>query len=68
MAQNSFFMETIDCEAMKAAPTPTVISVITASLARNITLKTTQTFLSVMNQFNHTVEYRFNVPLHYTDI
>ena len=35
-AQNSFFMDAIDREAMKVAPTPTVI---TASLAKNMMLK-----------------------------
>ena len=37
MAQNSFIMNAIDHEVMQVAPTPTVI---TASLARNITLNT----------------------------
>ena len=42
MAQNSFVMDAIDCEAMQVAPTPTAV----ASLAINIMLKTTQTFLT----------------------
>ena len=44
MAQNSFFMDAIDRKVMQVASTLTVI---TASLARNIMLKTTHTFLKV---------------------
>ena len=43
MTQNSFFMHTIEHKAMQVWATPTVM---TAPLARNIALKTTQTFLT----------------------
>ena len=59
MAQNSFFMDAIDHEAMQVVPMPTVI---TASLARNIALKTTQTLLTTSS--NHFVCFAIYRPPH----